>query len=90
MWQDRSIGASSLAAADGKLFLHGENNEVAMVKATHESYQELGRLLPPKHQIMAKPKRGLIQLSSMANYSSVTSARFGATIFAVDRSVASG
>ncbi len=47
MWQDRSIGATSLAAADGKLFLHGENNEVAMAKASHESYQELGRFAPP-------------------------------------------
>jgi len=46
MWQDRSIGAASLAAADGKLFLHGESNEVALVKATPESYQELGRFFP--------------------------------------------
>lgn len=56
MWQDRSIGASSLAAADGKLFLHGENNEVAMVKATHESYQELGRFAPPEAPDHGKAK----------------------------------
>lgn len=47
MWQDRSIGASSLVAADGKLYLHGENNEVAMVKVSPDSYQELGRFTPP-------------------------------------------
>ena len=46
MWQDRSIGAASLVAADGKLYLHGENNQVALVKATPESYQELGRFTP--------------------------------------------
>ncbi len=34
MWQDRSIGASSVAYADGKLYLHGENNDIALVAAT--------------------------------------------------------
>lgn len=46
-WQDRSIGASSLAAADGRLYLHGENGDVAMVAATPDGYQELGRFTPP-------------------------------------------
>jgi len=47
MWQDRSIGACAVVAADGKLYLHGENNEVALVKVSPESYQELGRFTPP-------------------------------------------
>lgn len=46
-WQDRSIGASSLCYAEGKLFLHGEENEVAMIAASGDRYQELGRFTPP-------------------------------------------
>jgi outer membrane protein assembly factor BamB len=46
-WTDRSIGSASLLCADGKLFLHGENGEVAMVEATPDSYKELGRFTPP-------------------------------------------
>ena len=30
-WQDRSIGAASVTAADGLLFLHGENGDAALV-----------------------------------------------------------
>jgi len=47
MWQDRSIGAASICYADNKLFLHGENNDLAMVAATPEGYKELGRVTPP-------------------------------------------
>ncbi len=47
MWQDRSIGASSVAYADGKLYLHGENNDIALVAATPEAYKELARFTPP-------------------------------------------
>jgi outer membrane protein assembly factor BamB len=46
-WTDRGIGSASLLFADGKLFLHGENGEVAMVEASPESYKELGRFTPP-------------------------------------------
>ncbi|QDV24757.1 PQQ-binding-like beta-propeller repeat protein [Aureliella helgolandensis] len=46
-WQDRSIGSSSLCYADGKLYLHGDSNEVAMVAASSDGYQELGRFPPP-------------------------------------------
>jgi outer membrane protein assembly factor BamB len=47
-WQDRSVGAASLCYADGKLFLHGDgNNEIAMIAATGDKYQELGRFTPP-------------------------------------------
>jgi outer membrane protein assembly factor BamB len=46
-WQDRSIGTSSLCFADGKLFLHSEDNQVAMIEATPEGYKELGRFTPP-------------------------------------------
>lgn len=46
-WQERSIGAASLCYADGRLYLHGENGEVALVEATPEAYRELGRFTPP-------------------------------------------
>lgn len=46
-WQVRSIGAASLAAADGLLFLHGENGDVALVEASPDAYKEKGRFTPP-------------------------------------------
>ena len=33
-WDDRSISPASLCYADGRLYLHGENGEVALVEAT--------------------------------------------------------
>jgi outer membrane protein assembly factor BamB len=52
-WQERSIGAASLLAADGRLYLHGENGQVALVEATSEGYHEKGRFNPPD-----QPDRG--------------------------------
>jgi outer membrane protein assembly factor BamB len=46
-WQNRSIGAASACAADGMLFLHGENGDVALVAATPDEYRELGRFTLP-------------------------------------------
>ena len=37
-WTNRSIGAGSVCFADGLLFLHGENGEVALVEASPNSY----------------------------------------------------
>jgi outer membrane protein assembly factor BamB len=51
-WQDKSIGWSSLASADGLLFLHGINGDVALVEASPEAYREKGRFTPP-----AQPKK---------------------------------
>jgi outer membrane protein assembly factor BamB len=45
-WDDRSVGAASLCYAEGRLYLHGENGEVALVKATPEAYHEKGRFKP--------------------------------------------
>jgi len=49
-WQDRSIGAASLLAADGRLYLHGENGDVALVELTPEGYREKGKFTPPEIQ----------------------------------------
>jgi outer membrane protein assembly factor BamB len=46
-WTDRSVGAGSVCFADGNLYLHGENGEVALVEATPEAYREKGRFAPP-------------------------------------------
>ena len=46
-WKERSIGAASLCVADGRLYLHGENGDVALVDASPESYHERGRFTPP-------------------------------------------
>ena len=45
-WDDRSISPASLCHADKRLYLHGENGEVALVEATPEAYREKGRFKP--------------------------------------------
>lgn len=45
-WEDRSVAPGSLCYADGLLFLHGENGDVALVDATPEGYHEKGRFTP--------------------------------------------
>ena len=52
-WTDRGVGAGSLCYADGRLYLHGENGELALVEATPEGYREKGRFIPPD-----QPDRG--------------------------------
>jgi outer membrane protein assembly factor BamB len=51
-WQAESIGRGSVAYADGHLYVHGENGDVALAEATSEAYREKGRFTPP-----AQPKR---------------------------------
>lgn len=48
-WKARSVGKGSLAAADGMLYLLGENHEVALAEATPEEYRERGRFRIPSH-----------------------------------------
>ena len=52
-WQERGVGAGSVCYADGRLYIHGENGEVALVEATPEAYREKGRFAPPE-----PPKKG--------------------------------
>jgi outer membrane protein assembly factor BamB len=51
-WQADTIGWASVAYADGHLYLHGINGELALVEATPEGYREKGRFSPP-----AQPKK---------------------------------
>jgi len=46
-WQERALGAASLCFADGMIYLHGENGEVALVQAIPEGYRQKGRFSPP-------------------------------------------
>jgi outer membrane protein assembly factor BamB len=52
-WQDRCVGPGSLLCADGCLYVHGEDGQVALVEATPEAYREKGRFAPP-----GQPGRG--------------------------------
>jgi len=46
-WKAENFGMASLAYADGLLYLHSENGDVALVEATPESYREKSRFSPP-------------------------------------------
>lgn len=46
-WEERVLGAASLCYADERLYLHGENGEVALVEPSAEAYREKGHFAPP-------------------------------------------
>jgi outer membrane protein assembly factor BamB len=46
-WDNPALGAASICYADGRLYLHGENGQVALVETNPEVYHELGRFTPP-------------------------------------------
>ncbi len=46
-WAEHALGAASFCYADGRLYLHGENGDVALVEATPQAYREKGRFTPP-------------------------------------------
>lgn len=46
-WKADSIGRVSISAADGLLYLHGLDGDVALVEATPDAYREKGRFTPP-------------------------------------------
>jgi outer membrane protein assembly factor BamB len=55
-WQDRCVGKGSIAAADGRLYVRGENGPSALVDASPDAYKELGRFdQPDRSSKMAWP-----------------------------------
>jgi len=46
-WEERGIGPSSWLVADGRLYLHAEKGEVALLEPTPEAYREKGHFTPP-------------------------------------------
>ncbi len=47
LWKAEGIGSGSVLYADDRLYIHGENGDVALVAATPEAYREKGRFTPP-------------------------------------------
>ena len=46
-WHARSVGRGSLVAADGHLYVRGEQGQVTLVEATPEGYRGKGRSRQP-------------------------------------------
>jgi outer membrane protein assembly factor BamB len=46
-WENPSIGVGSVCSADGLLFIHGENGQLALVEATPVEYREKGHFALP-------------------------------------------
>lgn len=46
-WKAESIGRVSMVYADGLLYLHGLNGDVALIEATPDAYREKARFTPP-------------------------------------------
>jgi outer membrane protein assembly factor BamB len=58
MWKAESLGWASVAYADGLLYVHGWNGDVALAEATPESYREKGRFTPPNQPKHKKSEGG--------------------------------
>jgi len=54
-WSERSVAPGAVAYADGRLYLHGENGEMALVEAAPDAYREHGRFMPPTPPERASP-----------------------------------
>lgn len=52
-WQGKSVAPGAVCFADGRLYLHGEKGDVALIEATPDEFREKGRFTPP-----AQPDRG--------------------------------
>jgi outer membrane protein assembly factor BamB len=66
-WQDKCIGPGSLCYADGCLYVHGENGQVALVEATPEGYHEKGRFTPPDQPDHSKTRSKAWEYPVVAN-----------------------
>lgn len=54
-WEERSIGPGSLLVADGRIYVHAENGDVALFEPSAEGYREKGRFTPPGVPARANP-----------------------------------
>ena len=46
-WNVNDFGGSSLAYADGNLYVHNQDGDMALIEATAEAFREKGRFTPP-------------------------------------------
>jgi outer membrane protein assembly factor BamB len=56
-WQNKCVGAGSVCYADGRLYVHGELGDVALVEATPDAFREKGRVTPPDQPTHAKMEK---------------------------------
>jgi outer membrane protein assembly factor BamB len=47
LWKAESVGPGSVLYADGYLYLHGENGDMALIEANPKDFREKGRFTPP-------------------------------------------
>jgi outer membrane protein assembly factor BamB len=69
-WKTENIGRVSIAYAEGLLYLHGFEGDVAIVEATPEAYREKGRFSPPnqpKHKQVGAFSDGAYAYPVIAN-----------------------
>jgi outer membrane protein assembly factor BamB len=54
-WEDRGIGPCSWLVAEGRIYLHAESGEVALLEPTPEGFRAKGRFTPPGLPTRANP-----------------------------------
>jgi outer membrane protein assembly factor BamB len=59
-WRSENFGMSSIAYADGNLYLHNQNGDLILVEATPEAYREKSRFTP-QNQPKKKQAGGLTE-----------------------------
>jgi len=47
-WQDRCVGRGSIAAVTDRLYVRGEDGDMALVEAAPAAYKETGRMKQPQ------------------------------------------
>ncbi len=55
-WQAPGVGPGAVQYADGLLYVHGENGEMALVEASPDAYREKGRFTPPSPPKHVRPR----------------------------------
>jgi len=75
MWRNRSVGKGSLTAADGHLYILGEDHVVGLVEATASGYREKGRFeirdlgLPAwSHPVVSNGRLYIRNLGTLTSY----------------------
>ena len=69
-WQADNFGWGSVASADGHLYLHLINGDVALVEATAEAFRQKGKFTPPaqpKHSVSGDFGEGAFAYPVIAN-----------------------
>jgi len=56
VWEQRVPSVAALAYADGNLYLHGDNSDMALVEATPTGFKEKGRFTLPSLPERGQPK----------------------------------